>query len=132
MNKYKQVLKHFEIIYKLFLDVLNSLEAILKRFEQLENNWRTIGRETLKEEKSIPITTSFYSWSKSFINSPFFCSEFQSVSRIVKIVHSGCDDASPSLLKKFGASLKFDPKVSAQQIAITKILVACSICHYRY
>ena len=25
---------------------------------------------------------------KSFINSPFFCSEFQSVSRIVKIVHS--------------------------------------------
>ena len=25
-----------------------------------------------------------------FINSPFFCSEFQSVSRIVKIVHSGC------------------------------------------
>ena len=26
---------------------------------------------------------------KSFINSPFFCSEFQSVSRIVKIVHSG-------------------------------------------
>ena len=26
---------------------------------------------------------------KSFINSPFFCSEFQSVSRIVKIIHSG-------------------------------------------
>ena len=26
---------------------------------------------------------------KSFINSPFFCSEFQSVSRIVKIKHSG-------------------------------------------
>ena len=26
---------------------------------------------------------------KSLINSPFFCSEFQSVSRIVKIVHSG-------------------------------------------
>ena len=26
---------------------------------------------------------------KSFINSPFFCSEFQSVSRIMKIVHSG-------------------------------------------
>ena len=26
---------------------------------------------------------------KSFINSPFFCSEFQSVGRIVKIVHSG-------------------------------------------
>ena len=26
--------------------------------------------------------------NKSFINSPFFCSEFQSVSRIVKIVHS--------------------------------------------
>ena len=26
---------------------------------------------------------------KSFINSPFFCSEFQSASRIVKIVHSG-------------------------------------------
>ena len=26
---------------------------------------------------------------KSFINSPFFGSEFQSVSRIVKIVHSG-------------------------------------------
>ena len=25
---------------------------------------------------------------KSFINSPFFCSEFQSVSRIVKIAHS--------------------------------------------
>ena len=25
---------------------------------------------------------------KSFINSNFFCSEFQSVSRIVKIVHS--------------------------------------------
>ena len=25
---------------------------------------------------------------KSFINSPFFCSEFQSVSRIVKIIHS--------------------------------------------
>ena len=25
---------------------------------------------------------------KSFINSPFFCSEFQSVSRIVKIVYS--------------------------------------------
>ena len=25
---------------------------------------------------------------KSFINSPFFCSEFQSVSRIMKIVHS--------------------------------------------
>ena len=25
---------------------------------------------------------------KSFNNSPFFCSEFQSVSRIVKIVHS--------------------------------------------
>ena len=25
---------------------------------------------------------------KSFINTPFFCSEFQSVSRIVKIVHS--------------------------------------------
>ena len=25
---------------------------------------------------------------KRFINSPFFCSEFQSVSRIVKIVHS--------------------------------------------
>ena len=25
---------------------------------------------------------------KSFINSPFFCSEFQSVSRIVIIVHS--------------------------------------------
>ena len=25
---------------------------------------------------------------KSFINSPFFCSEFQNVSRIVKIVHS--------------------------------------------
>ena len=25
---------------------------------------------------------------KHFINSPFFCSEFQSVSRIVKIVHS--------------------------------------------
>ena len=25
---------------------------------------------------------------KSFINSPFFCSKFQSVSRIVKIVHS--------------------------------------------
>ena len=25
---------------------------------------------------------------KSLINSPFFCSEFQSVSRIVKIVHS--------------------------------------------
>ena len=25
---------------------------------------------------------------KSFINSPFFCSEFQSVSRIVKIGHS--------------------------------------------
>ena len=31
------------------------------------------------------------------------------------------DDAPLSLLKKFGASLKFDPKVSAQQIAITKI-----------
>ena len=28
---------------------------------------------------------------KSFINSPFFCSEFQCVSRIVKIVHSGLD-----------------------------------------
>ena len=27
---------------------------------------------------------------KSFINSPFFYSEFQSVSRIVKIVHSAC------------------------------------------
>ena len=26
--------------------------------------------------------------TKSFINSPFFCSEFQSISRIVKIVHS--------------------------------------------
>ena len=26
---------------------------------------------------------------KSFFNSPFFCSEFQSGSRIVKIVHSG-------------------------------------------
>ena len=26
---------------------------------------------------------------QSFINSPFFCSEFQSVGRIVKIVHSG-------------------------------------------
>ena len=26
---------------------------------------------------------------KSFNYSPFFCSEFQSVSRIVKIVHSG-------------------------------------------
>ena len=26
---------------------------------------------------------------KSFINRPFFCSEFQSVSRIVKIVHRG-------------------------------------------
>ena len=25
---------------------------------------------------------------KSFINSPFFCSEFQSVNRIVKIIHS--------------------------------------------
>ena len=25
---------------------------------------------------------------KGFINSPFFCSEFQSVSRILKIVHS--------------------------------------------
>ena len=30
---------------------------------------------------------------KSFINSPFFCSEFQSVSRIVKIVHSAKNDA---------------------------------------
>ena len=28
---------------------------------------------------------------KSFINSMFFCSEFQSVSRIVKIVHSVLD-----------------------------------------
>ena len=28
---------------------------------------------------------------KSFINSPFFCSEFQSVSRIVKIIHSAPD-----------------------------------------
>ena len=29
---------------------------------------------------------------KSFINSPFFCSEFQGVSRIVKIVHSDMGD----------------------------------------
>ena len=29
---------------------------------------------------------------KSFINSHFFCSEFQSVSRIVKIVHSAISD----------------------------------------
>ena len=28
---------------------------------------------------------------KSFINSPFFCLEFQSVSRIVKIVHSASE-----------------------------------------
>ena len=27
---------------------------------------------------------------RSFIDSPFFCSEFKSVSRIVKIVHSVC------------------------------------------
>ena len=27
---------------------------------------------------------------KSFINSPFFCSEFQSVSRIMKVVRSEC------------------------------------------
>ena len=29
---------------------------------------------------------------KSFINNPFFCSEFESVSRIVKIVHSVADE----------------------------------------
>ena len=45
---------------------------------------------------SYPCVLQFYQVSsksdekqKSFINSPFFCSEFQSVSRIVKIVHSG-------------------------------------------
>ena len=32
--------------------------------------------------------TKFHQKQKSFINSPFFCSEFQSVSRIVKIIHS--------------------------------------------
>ena len=36
---------------------------------------------------------------KSFINSPFFCSEFQSVSRIVKIVHSAKEPAEE--LKRF-------------------------------
>ena len=34
---------------------------------------------------------------KSFINSLFLCSEFQSVNRIVKIVHSGCGDAGTYL-----------------------------------
>ena len=32
---------------------------------------------------------------KSFINRPFFCSEFQTVSRIVKIVHSAKAQAGP-------------------------------------
>ena len=32
---------------------------------------------------------------KSFINSPFFCSEFQSVSRIMKIVHSDPYSTNP-------------------------------------
>ena len=35
---------------------------------------------------------------KSFINSLFFCSEFQSVSRIVKIVHS----APPNIILAAG------------------------------
>ena len=47
-------------------------------------------------EVSYPCVLQFHQVSsksdekqKSFINSPFFCSEFQSVNRIVKIVHSG-------------------------------------------
>ena len=39
---------------------------------------------------------------KSFINSPFFCSEFQSVSRIVKIVHSAL---GPLRLKKISKNV---------------------------
>ena len=53
MNKYKQVLKHFEIIFELFFDVLYNLEAILKRFwtnvrnfQNVLNNWRTFGEQS--------------------------------------------------------------------------------------
>ena len=38
---------------------------------------------------------------KSFINSPFFCSEFQSVSRIVKIIHSVVGEKYLVLLEEY-------------------------------
>ena len=71
---------------------------------------------------------------KSFINSPFFCSEFQSVSRIVKIVHSAmgnhlknckCELRKPNFSRKqnenrsekpgngnSGSFLGFGPKIA--------------------
>ena len=48
---------------------------------------------------------------KSFINSLFFCSEFQSVSRIVKIIHSAMSIINYYLVKCFIKSL--DPGVGA-------------------
>ena len=64
---------------------------------------------------------------KSFLNSLFFCSEFQSVSRIVKIVHSGATrefrirllssrmwcpfEKFPHISKHFDSDLKVDPKL---------------------
>ena len=46
---------------------------------------------------------------KSFTNSLFFCSEFQSVSRIVKIVHSAIlfNDIHELLLCKLGSANVF-------------------------
>ena len=43
---------------------------------------------------------------KTFINCPFFCSEFQSISRIVKIVHSA---------QQTSRALATDPKFMAEK-----------------
>ena len=48
---------------------------------------------------------------KSFINRPFFCSEFQSVTRIVKIVHCA-----------YGPTIFASPEVNAPGYFVIKVL----------
>ena len=58
---------------------------------------------------------------KSFINSPFFCSEFQSVSRIMKIVHSALASDLPKYVKckfyiPFSSSWKISSNASIRTV----------------
>ena len=51
-----------------------------------------------------------------FVNSSFFCSEFQSVSRIVKIVHSG------GVCKRALTTQELDENVATENVRTWKIV----------
>ena len=72
--RFSQFYWHFEI--------LNRLMGYLKNFfafHHMDNyNFTKFHQNQMKNKKKV------------LVNSPFFCWEFQSVSRIVKIVHSAC------------------------------------------